>query len=152
MEFVIVLFAIWLVSIPFDIISGTIKGSIWGFHLGGLGDILAGIINLFFELINLAVSFLLIYSFIKTRVMTIKPVMPQYTDQDYNKENVSADSETSEQYSSFNPENANFDVNTGKPLKKQKTLGEVGKNSGDFIVKMVVVILKVFLLDFHHHV
>ena len=75
-EFVVVLFAIWLVSIPFDIISGTIRSTIWGFGLGRLSDLLAGIVNLFFELISLGIAFLIIYSFIKTRIMTKTPVMP----------------------------------------------------------------------------
>ena len=79
-EFVVVLFAIWLVSIPFDIISGTIRSTIWGFGFGRLSDLLAGIVNLFFELISLGIAFLIIYSFIKTRIMTKTPVMPKYAN------------------------------------------------------------------------
>lgn len=144
-EFIVVLFAIWLISVPFDIVSGTIRGTIHGFNLGGLSDILAGIVNLFFELIELGISFLIIYSFIKTRVMTRNPAMPKYAEQNktYTSSNASAQSDA--YTGSFSADQANFDVNTGKPLKPKKTLGDVGKSSGDFIVKMVVVILKIFL-------
>ena len=142
-EFIVVLFAIWLISIPFDIISSTIRGTIFDFNLGGISDLLAGIVNLFFELINLGISFLIIYSFIKTRVMTKTPVMPKYTADSKAKNNYAT--YTAHTEDTFSYEQANFDVNTGKPLKHKKTLSDVGKSSGDFVVKMVVVILKIFL-------
>lgn len=144
-EFVVVLFVIWLISIPFDIINGTIRGTIFGFNLGGISDLLAGIVNLFFELITLGISFLIIYSFIKTRVMTKTPVMPKYAETCTNRRQNNTGEDINSQYDSFNPENANFDVHTGKPLKNQKTLGDVGKSSGDFLVKTIVAILKIFL-------
>ncbi len=143
-EFVVVLFAIWLVSIPFDIISGTIRSTIWGFGFGRLSDLLAGIVNLFFELISLGIAFLIIYSFIKTRIMTKTPVMPKYANKSSYAHNGTTAAE-SEVHSDFSYENANFDVHTGKPLKNKKTLGDVGKSSGDFLVKTIVVILKIFL-------
>ena len=143
-EFVVVLFAIWLISIPFDIISSTIRGTIFGFHLGGLSDILAGVVNLFFELINLGISFLIIYSFIKTRVMTKTPVMPKYAEKRSESQKNSSYTHATET-TGFDFDQPNFDVHTGKPLKNKKTLGDVGRSSGDFIVKMVVAILKVFL-------
>ncbi|MBE6887079.1 MAG: DUF1700 domain-containing protein [Ruminococcaceae bacterium] len=143
-EFIVVLFAIWLVSIPFDIVSSSIRNTIWTLQLGGLSELLAGIVNLFFELISLGISFLIIYSFIKTRIMTKTPVMPKYAEKSSTAD-CNVKYTDNPQQSSFNPEYANFDVNTGKPLKNRKTLGDVGKSSGDFLVKMIVAILKVFL-------
>ncbi|MBQ9845961.1 MAG: DUF1700 domain-containing protein [Oscillospiraceae bacterium] len=137
-EFFVVLLAIWLLSIPVDMVSGSIQNTIYGFHFGGVSNMLAGIVNLFAELINLAVAFLIIYSFIKTRVMTRNPVMPKYSQKNkadsFNAGNCEA--EFSE---------ANFDVHTGKPLKSKKTIADVGKSSGDFIVRMIAAILKICL-------
>ncbi len=146
-EFIIVIFAIWLISLPVDMINNTIRSALWGFSLGGLGDLLAGIVNLFSELINIAIAFLIIYSFIKTRVMTKTPVMPKYAVKNNTKSETSAGNTANAhtETESFSYEQANFDVHTGKPLKHRKTLGEVGKSSSDFIIKMLVAILKVFL-------
>ena len=138
-EFIVVIFAIWLISLPVDMINGTIRSALWGFGLGGLGELLAGIVNLFFELINIAIAFLIIYSFIRTRIMTKNPVMPKYAA---NKIGQTYPDEPSD---GFCAQQANFDVNTGKPLRHRKTLGEVGKSSSDFILRMLVAILRVFL-------
>ena len=141
-EFVVVLFVIWLVGIPFDIINGSIRNTLWSLNLGGIFEALASVVNLFFELLKLGISILIICSFIKTRVMTRQPVMPKYAD----KSKVKADKtneETADE--NFDFEQANFDVHTGKPLKQKKTLGDVGKASGDFIVKLIVALLKIFL-------
>lgn len=137
-EFFVVLLVIWLLSLPVDMVCGSIRSTIYGFRLGGISDVLAGVVNLFGELINIAVAFLIIYSFIKTRVMTRKPVMPKYM---HSKEADSFKAESED----FSFEDANFDVNTGKPLKNRKTIVDVGKSSGDFIVRMIAVILKVCL-------
>lgn len=138
-EFILVLFVILLISIPFDIVRDSIRSVIWSFGLGGLSDLLAGIVNLFFEIISLALSFLIIYSFIKTRIMTKMPSMPKHSE--------TSDRKTSREETahSFSEGQANFDVNTGKPLKHKKTLSDVGKSSSDFIVKMVVAVLKLIL-------
>ncbi|MBQ5782939.1 MAG: DUF1700 domain-containing protein [Oscillospiraceae bacterium] len=136
-EFIVVLFAIWAVSIPFDIVSGAIRSTIFGFNLGGISNLLAGIVKLFFELISLAVAFLIVYSFIKTRVMTRMPQMPKYTQ--------SPKKEKPQPQESFDFSQANFDVNTGKPLKHKTTLGDIGKSSSDFIVKTTVAVLKILL-------
>ena len=137
-EFFVVLLAIWLLSLPVDMVCGSIRSTLYSLNLGGISDVLAGVVNLFGELINIAVAFLIIYSFIKTRVMTRKPVMPKYM---HSKEADSFKAESED----FSFEDANFDVNTGKPLKNRKTIADVGKSSGDFIVKMIAVILKVCL-------
>ena len=137
-EFFIVLLAIWLLSIPVDIVCGSIRSTLYSLDLGGISNVLAGVVNLFGELINIAVAFLVIYSFIKTRVMTRKPVMPRYAHKKES-DNFKAEADC------FHAEDANFDVNTGKPLKSKKTLADVGKSSGDFIVKLIAVILKVCL-------
>lgn len=138
-EFVVVLFAIWAISIPFDMISSAIRNTLWSFNLGGISDLLAGVVRLFFELINLAIAFLIIYSFIKTRVMTRTPQMPKYT-QKQKKEKPQPQTETGYDYSQ-----ANFDIHTGKPLKHKTTLGDIGKSSSDFIVKTTVAVLKLLL-------
>ncbi|MBQ6896001.1 MAG: DUF1700 domain-containing protein [Oscillospiraceae bacterium] len=137
-EFFVVLLAIWLLSIPVDMVSSTIRSTIYGFSLGGISNMLAGIVNLFAELINLAVAFLIVYSFIKTRVMTRTPVIPKY---EHKKEkDCFADGN-----SAFDYEDTNFDVNTGKPLKSRKTIADVGKSSGDFIVRVIAATLKICL-------
>ena len=137
-EFFIVLLVIWLLSLPVDMVCGSIRSTLYSLNLGGISDVLAGVVNLFGELINIAVAFLIIYSFIKTRVMTRKPVMPKYM---HSKEADSFKTESED----FSFEDANFDVTTGKPLKNRKTVADVGKSSGDFIVKMIAVILKICL-------
>ena len=140
-EFVLVLFAIGLIGIPFEIIGSSIRNILHTLNLGGISTAASGIVNLFFELIQLGISILIIYSFIKTRVMTRQPVTPEYSDKVKTKANMPK-AETAE---AFDFEQANFDVNTGKPLKPQKTIGDVGKASGDFIVKLIVAVLKVLL-------
>lgn len=135
-EFFIVLLAIWLLSIPVDMVCNSVCSAIYGFNLGGISNAFAGVVNLFGELINIAVAFLIVYSFIKTRVMTRKPVMPKYTQK---KEN------SSDEADSFSYEDANFDVHTGKPLKSKKTIADVGRSSGDFIIKLIAVTLKICL-------
>lgn len=137
-EFFVVLLVIWLLSLPVDMVCGSIRSTLYSLNLGGISDVLAGVVNLFGELINIAVAFLIIYSFIKTRVMTRKPVMPKYM---HSKEADSFKAESED----FSFEDANFDVNTGKPLKNRKNIADVGKSSGDFIVKMIAVILKICL-------
>lgn len=146
-EFIIVLFAIWLVSIPVDIINSTLHATIFGFNIGGIGNMLSGIVNLAFELVKLGIAFLIVYSFIKTRVMTRTPVMPK-TAAGKNRAKAACDKTAAQEdaeHSGFSFEQANYDVNTGKPLKNRKTLGDVGRSSGDFIVKTVVAVVKIFL-------
>ena len=77
-EFFVVLLAIWLLSLPVDMVCSSIRSTLYSLNLGGISDVLAGVVNLFGELINIAVAFLIIYSFIKTRVMRRKTVMPKY--------------------------------------------------------------------------
>ncbi len=137
-EFFVVLLAIWLLSVPVDMVARAITGTIYSFNLGSISDVLAGVVNLFAELINLAVAFLIVYSFIKTRVMTRKPVMPKYKQKKEKEDFVSDEN-------SFDYSEANFDVHTGKPLKNQKTIADVGRSSGDFLIKLIAAILKIFL-------
>lgn len=135
-EFIVVLLAIWLLSVPVDMVASTICNTVYGFGFGGVSNMLAGIVNLIAELVNLAVAFLIIYSFIKTRVMTRNPAMPKYTQKKDSGNTVSDEADAFE---------ANFDVHTGKPLKNKKTIADVGKSSGDFIVRLIAAILKIFL-------
>ena len=137
-EFIIVLLIIWLLSLPVDMICRSVNNAIYRFNLGGISDALAGVVNLVGEVINIAVALLIVYSFIKTRVMTRKPVMPKYTQ-----ENESSAFEA--ENTVFDSKYANFDVHTGKPLKHRKTMADVGRSSGDFIVKTISIIFKICL-------
>lgn len=104
-EFLLVLIVVALISIPFDIIGNEIV-FLFGFVPNPLDSAFSVIVKLAVELINLAIAFVIIYSFVKARVINRSVEIPDIKESCQN---------------SFS-DDANFDVNTGEPLKKAKPL------------------------------
>ncbi|MBQ7815916.1 MAG: hypothetical protein IJ339_00980, partial [Oscillospiraceae bacterium] len=128
-EFLIVLLFIALVSVPFNMISDEIVYYL-GYMPNPVDDAIGSIVKLAFDLVNLIIAFIIIYSFVKTRILGRKV---SEATQSYQPETVGG-------------ETPNFDVYTGKPIKKAPREKKIREHSvGSFIVSMLVWILKLML-------
>ena len=111
-EFLIVLLVILLVSVPFDMISNEV-GYLFGFMPRMIDNAITSIVKLALDLVTLIIAFIILYSFVKTRIINRKVDIPK---------------SSTEEFSFESGGQANFDINTGKPLKKVKQPKE---KSGD---------------------
>ena len=123
-EFLIVLLIICLVSVPFNMISDKI-GYLFGFMPSTIDNMISSIVILALDLVTLVITFIILYSFVKTRIINRNVEIP-------------VQKETA-QYTFSDGGAANFDVNTGKPLKKVKQPKE--KNSDSSLGKLIGTIL-----------
>lgn len=125
-EFLIVLLVIALISVPFNIISDEVV-YLFGFMPNPVESMISSIVRLAFDLIQLIIAFVIIYSFAKTRVLNRKVETPKTAA-----------------YESF--DQPNFDIHTGKPLKKAKEPKERGDSTfGRMLANIFVWILKIMV-------
>ena len=130
-EFVIVLFFILLVSVPFNMISDEVVYYL-GYMPSPVDDAIGSIVKLAFDLVNLIIAFIIIYSFVKTRILGRRV----------------AESAHSHYGETAGDDTPNFDIYTGKPLNKTKSPKEkkVREHTvGGFLISMAVWILKLLL-------
>ena len=112
-EFLIVLIIIMLVSLPFNMINDKV-GYLFDFLPRSLDNAVSAVVSLALDLVTLIIAFVILYSFVKTRILNRNVEIPsKYKMQDFTFSDGGS---------------ANFDVNTGKPLKKTKQPKE---KSGD---------------------
>ena len=131
-EFLLVLLVISLISIPFNMI-GDEALYIFGFMPKALDNTISAIINLALDLVTLIIAFVILYSFVKTRII-----------------NRNVDTPTKKENNTFTfADNGqpNFDVNTGKPLKKAKQPKEKNTDNsfGKIITNIFVWTLKLMV-------
>ena len=123
-EFLIVLLIIALVSLPFKMISDEVS-YMFGFLPRSLDNAVSAVISLALDLVTLIIAFVILYSFVKTRILNRNVEIPsKYKMQDFTFSDGGS---------------ANFDVNTGKPLKNTKQPKE--KSSDNSFGKLVSTIL-----------
>ncbi|MBE6894428.1 MAG: DUF1700 domain-containing protein [Ruminococcaceae bacterium] len=127
-EFFIVLFVIVLIGVPFTMISDEVV-YLFGFMPSPIDDAVSSITKLALDLVNLIIAFVIIYSFVKTRILNRRVEIPADRTAD----------------SSF--DQPNFDVHTGKPLKKARQPREKsGDNTfGKLLANIFVWTLKIMM-------
>lgn len=132
-EFLIVLFIILLVSIPFNMIGDEV-GYLFGFLPRTLDNAISSIVKLVFDLISLVIAFIILYSFVKSRIINRNVEIPVQKEES--------------EFTFSSGETANFDVNTGKPLKKIKQPKEKSGDSsfGRIIANIFMWSLKIIVL------
>ena len=130
-EFLIVLLIILLVSIPFNMISDEV-GYLFGFMPRVIDNAISSIVKLALDLVTLIIAFIILYSFVKTRIINRKVDIPK---------------SSTEEFSFESGGQANFDINTGKPLKKVKQPKEKsGDNTfGRLLANIFVWTLKIIV-------
>ena len=134
-EFFVVLFVILLVSIPFNMISDEV-GYLLGFLPRTIDNATSSIVKIALDLVSLIIAFIILYSFVKTRII--------------NRKVDTTKSAPAEEFTFETGGQANFDINTGKPLKKVRqpkektsdsTFGRLFANVFMFTLKIIVFLV-----------
>lgn len=130
-EFLIVLLVILLVSVPFDMISNEV-GYLFGFMPRMIDNAITSIVKLALDLVTLIIAFIILYSFVKTRIINRKVDIPK---------------SSTEEFSFESGGGANFDINTGKPLKKIRKSKEKSNDNtfGRLLANIFVWTLKIIV-------
>ena len=134
-EFFVVLFVILLVSIPFNMIGDEV-GYLLGFLPRTIDNAISSIVKIALDLVSLIIAFIILYSFVKTRII--------------NRKVDTTKSAPAEEFTFETGGQANFDINTGKPLKKvrqpkektsESTFGRLLANVFIFTLKIIVFLV-----------
>ena len=130
-EFLVVLLVILLVSVPFDMISDEV-GYLFGFMPRMIDNAISSIVKLALDLVTLIIAFIILYSFVKTRIINRKVDIPK---------------SSTEEFSFESGGGANFDINTGKPLKKIRKSKEKSNDNtfGRLLANIFVWTLKIMV-------
>ena len=130
-EFLVVLLVILLVSVPFNMISDEV-GYLFGFMPRMIDNAISSIVKLALDLVTLIIAFIILYSFVKTRIINRKVDIPK---------------SSTEEFSFESGGGANFDINTGKPLKKIRKSKEKSNDNtfGRLLANIFVWTLKIMV-------
>lgn len=154
-EFFLVMVVIALISIPLDILGNIITSPFYALPSAFRSPVVM-IINLMTVIAKLAIAFLIVYGFINKRIISLptqpnSPKMPR--TEGYTSHKAQETSNMNNQYSydvnvDTNWQSCNnFDPFTGERLNNQPTYPQRDENrgtAGDFVINLVVIILKAF--------
>lgn len=133
-EFLVMILLIALLRIPFSMISDEIY-YMMQYMPNVISTPIVSLLNIAFDIVNLIIAFILLYSFAKTRILERK-VEPKATN-------------TAHRFSDNGT--ANFDTETGEPLKKntfENTKPGTKTKSGtvgEFFANIIVLIIKIMV-------
>lgn len=136
-EFIFVIIVISLVGIPLHLIGSELS-YLFAFLPSPMCNAITSIIKLSFDLINLVFAFIIIYSFVKTRILNRKVVSCSKADTE--------ETQTFTDNAENDFEQPNFDVVTGKPLRKIKKIRKSKEKNTDISFGKTISSIFVWML------